>query len=350
MREPADNIGSPTDAISHASGAHEFQPSISPDGTRICYTLSLVAGFSTRPACWSHRSGDPESCSQSSGTGDYNCTWSPDGVLVAYTSGVTTAGRLVVERADGTDGSPAELSQDPGADDFDGNADWAPDARPVCPDSTVITGVNLPVTFQVACTDTGPAYEQSDVLEFNDTNPANGVLAEQFAGDPFTYTPNQGFTGTDSFEVRSFDALGFGTDVGTVTLKVAAPCAGKTPPRWGPPARSAWRHRGRRRDRRAGRERHRQGTGRKRRRLRRSGQGHAEGRRARTSCSARGARTSSRAAGARTLARAAEPRTPRPRARSRNRSELIAVGGGGQCIGGGCTLLTGIGGPQPGVV
>ena len=47
-REPADNSGSPTDAISHASGAHEFQPSISPDGTRICYTLSLVAGFSTQ--------------------------------------------------------------------------------------------------------------------------------------------------------------------------------------------------------------------------------------------------------------------------------------------------------------
>ena len=135
----------------------------------------------------------------------------------------------MVERADGTDGSPAELSQDPGADDFDGNADWAPDARPVCPDSTVITGVNVPVTFQAVCTDTGPAYEQSEVFEFNDTSPTNGVLAESLAGDPFTYTPNPGFIGTDSFQVRSFDELGFGTDLGTVTIKVAAPCAGKTP-------------------------------------------------------------------------------------------------------------------------
>lgn len=65
--------------------------------------------------------------------------------------------------------------------------------------------------------------------EFSDTNPTNGALTQEFAGDPFTYAPNQGFIGTDSFQVKSFDALGFGNDAGTVTLKVAAPCAGKTP-------------------------------------------------------------------------------------------------------------------------
>jgi hypothetical protein len=63
------------------------------------------------------------------------------------------------------------------------------------------------------------------VLEFSDTNPTNGTLTQEFAGDPFTYTPNQGFVGTDSFLVKSFDGLGFGSDTGTVTLKVAAPGA-----------------------------------------------------------------------------------------------------------------------------
>ena len=137
-REPADNSGSPTDAISHAFGAHEFQPSISPDGTRICYTLSPVEGFSGQATVMVAPLGGTGSVLESSGAGDYNCTWSPDGFLVAYTDGVTTAGRLVMERADGSSAFPVELSQDPGANDFDGNADWAPDARPVCPDSTVI--------------------------------------------------------------------------------------------------------------------------------------------------------------------------------------------------------------------
>ncbi len=228
-REPADNNGSPIDAFSHASGAHEFQPSISPDGTRICFTLSPVAGFSTQASVLVAPLGGSATVLESSGAGDYNCTWSPDGAFVAYTSGVTTAGRLVMERADGTSPIPVELAQDPGADDFDGNADWAPDARPLCPDSTVMTGVNVPVTFQPVCTDTGPAYEQSEVFEFPDTEPANGVLADFTAGEPLTYTPNPGFVGNDSFQVQSFDELGFGTDLGTVTIRVAAPCAGQTP-------------------------------------------------------------------------------------------------------------------------
>jgi hypothetical protein len=107
------------------------------------------------------------------------------------------------------------------------NPDWAPDARPECPDSTVTTPPNIPVTFQVVCNDTGPEYEQTDVLEFNETNPTHGTLAPQDqAGDPFTYIPDSGFVGTDSFQVKSFDALGFGSDTGTVTLRVQTPGAG----------------------------------------------------------------------------------------------------------------------------
>ena len=150
----------------------------------------------------------------------YDCTWSPDNTLVAYTAGAGSAGDLVMVAADGT--SVFEIPLATGTD-IQTNPDWAPDARPECPDSTVTTPPNVPVTFQAVCNDTGPAYEQTDVLEFNDTSPTHGTLTQELAGDPFTYTPDSGFVGTDSFLVKSFDALGFGSDTGTVTLRVQEP-------------------------------------------------------------------------------------------------------------------------------
>jgi Tol biopolymer transport system component len=222
--------GSETLAVTD-SGVSEFQPSISPDGTQVCFTLStngfndtadvLVAPITNPPSGGLARSKDVLK-------GDYNCTWSPDGTLIAYVNGTFSTGRLVMVRADGTSALEIDLAQDPGTDNFDGNPDWAPDARPECPDSTVTTRPNTPVTFQAVCNDTGPAYEQTDVKEFADSQPANGTLTQELAGDPFTYTPNAGFTGTDSFRVQSFDELGFGSDTGTVTIEVREPVGGAT--------------------------------------------------------------------------------------------------------------------------
>jgi Tol biopolymer transport system component len=226
VKQPAAG-GTETLAVTD-SGSSEFQPSISPDGTKICFTLStngfnntaevLVAPITTPPSGGIIVSKDPA-------IGDYNCTFSPDGTLVAYVNGTFSTGQLVMVRADNTSLFAIPLAQDPGADNFDGNPDWAPDARPVCPDTPAATTPNTPVTITVTCTDTGPAYEQTDVREFKETDPANGTVTQDLAGDPFVYTPNQGFTGTDSFQVSSFDGLGFGTDRGTVTINVA-----QTPP------------------------------------------------------------------------------------------------------------------------
>ena len=219
-------VGGETLAVADDANHPEIQPAISPNGDKICYgtgypgaptTDIKVAPLTTPPS-----SGTKVSMAATS----YYCTWSPDNTLVAYTAGAGSAGDLVMVRADGT--SVFEIPLATGTD-IQTNPDWAPDARPVCPDSAVITAVNVPVTFQAVCTDTGPAYEQTDVLEFNDTSPTNGTLTQDLAGDPFTYTPNQGFIGTDSFQVKSFDALGFGSDTGTVTIKVATPCGGQTP-------------------------------------------------------------------------------------------------------------------------
>jgi len=79
-QQPANN-SSPGTELLHISGAHVFQPSISPDGTKLCYTTSTAAGNSTSAAVLAAPLGAPASFTviAASGTGDYNCTWSPDG-------------------------------------------------------------------------------------------------------------------------------------------------------------------------------------------------------------------------------------------------------------------------------
>jgi Ca2+-binding RTX toxin-like protein len=219
-RQPADN-SSPGTELLHVGGAHVFQPSISPDGTKLCYTLSTGAGNSTSAAVVVAPLSSPSSITviADSGKGDYNCTWSPDGTKIAYTEDYGANGEIFMRNSDAS-GFPIDLTNTPGM--FDGNPDWAPDGRPTCPDDAVTTTVNTPVTFTVACSDTGPAYEHSNVRDFKKTDPSHGTVAQEFAGDPFVYTPNPGFLGTDSFEVGSFDDFGFGTDTGTVTIKVNA--------------------------------------------------------------------------------------------------------------------------------
>ena len=201
------------------SGGPEIQPAISPDGQKICYGTGYPGA--TTPDIRVALLNPPSSGTEVSKTvPSYDCTWSPDNTLVAYTARAGSAGDLVMVAADGT--SVFEIPLATGTD-IQTNPDWAPDARPECPDSTVTTPPNVPVTFQAVCNDTGPAYEQTDVLEFNDTSPTHGTLTQELAGDPFTYTPDSGFVGTDSFLVKSFDALGFGSDTGTVTLRVQEP-------------------------------------------------------------------------------------------------------------------------------
>jgi Tol biopolymer transport system component len=217
-QQPANNSGAGTELL-HISGAHVFQPSISPDGTKLCYTTSTAPGNSTSAAVLAAPLSAPGSFTviADSGKGDYNCTWSPDGTKIAYTEDYGGSGEIFMKSSDGS-GIPVDLTNTAGV--FDGNPDWAPDGRPTCPDSATTTKVNAPVTITVACNDTGPAYEQSNVREFNRTGPSHGTVKQELAGDPFVYTPSSGFVGTDSFKVGSFDDFGFGADTGTVTITV----------------------------------------------------------------------------------------------------------------------------------
>ncbi|TMM09166.1 MAG: hypothetical protein E6G00_11135 [Actinobacteria bacterium] len=224
----ADNSSAGTELL-HITGAHVFQPSISPDGTKLCYTSSTAAGNSTTAAVLAAPLSSPGSFTviADSLKGDYNCTWSPDGTKIAYTEDFGSNGEIYMTDSGGS-GIPIDLSNVAGM--FDGNPDWAPDGRPTCPDASATTTVNKPVTITVTCSDTGPAYERSNVRDYHATNPSHGTLKQEFAGDPFVYTPNAGFVGTDSFQVGSFDDFGFGTDTGTVTITVrpTPKCLGKT--------------------------------------------------------------------------------------------------------------------------
>ncbi|MGH2989836.1 MAG: Ig-like domain-containing protein [Solirubrobacterales bacterium] len=214
--------GTATEVV-HISGAHAFQPSISPDGTRICYTTSPTLGLNTMASIFVAPLNDANNATvlASSGSGDYNCTWSPDGAQIAYVRGTFASGDLVMEPADNSLLTPITLETT--ANRFDGNPDWAPDGRPTCEDTTATTKVNTPVQIEVPCADSGPQYERTDVgvSVSPDVAPANGT-ADVATGltTTVTYTPNQGFTGTDTFQAKVRDEIAFGSDRGTVTVNV----------------------------------------------------------------------------------------------------------------------------------
>ena len=97
MKRPADG-GAETVGVPD-SGITEFQPSVSPDGNKVCFTLSN-GGFNTSASILVADVANPASqiVLSSSGQGDYNCTWSPDGTLISYVTGTFTNGALVFEK------------------------------------------------------------------------------------------------------------------------------------------------------------------------------------------------------------------------------------------------------------
>jgi Tol biopolymer transport system component len=227
VKRPA--AGGAETPVQAASGIDEYQPSISPAGNKMCFTLQSIPGNSNTANIYVvdlPTPGTLTKISQDDPHGNINCTWSPDGSLIAYVRGTFSNGELVMAKSDGASLSPISLAQDPGADNFDGNPDWAPDGRPLCPDSIVTTKKNQPVAIPLACTDTGPVYERTAVKESisNDGSPTHGTVGSVAQGDPSSvvYTPNQGFTGADALKFIGFDDFGFGSDRGTVTVNVTA--------------------------------------------------------------------------------------------------------------------------------
>jgi Tol biopolymer transport system component len=223
VQEPAGG-GTVTPIIT--GGTDDYQPSVSPDGQQLCFVRGAF-GTNDAEVFTANSNGTGVTLfSFDDNVGSYNCTWSPDGDLIAYVNGTFTNGDLVIQDDAQPTGFPLPIETT--SMRFDGNPDWAPDGRPSCEDTTVTTDSNTPVTISVTCPDTGPAYERSQVSGIIDTPVSNGTTSP--GGDdpafPFpanvTYTPNQGFTGTDTFTTLAFDEFGFADRQGTITIHVRA--------------------------------------------------------------------------------------------------------------------------------
>lgn len=213
-------VGAETLAVADDAGRPEIQPSISPNGDKICYGTGYPGAPSTDIKV-AALTGTPAAGSKvSMSSTAYYCTWSPDNTMVAYTAGAGAAGDLVMVRADGSSSFEIPLAT---GTDIQTNPDWAPDGRPECPNSTATVTSGQAVTIPVNCTDTGPQYERSDVKEFISAQPQNGTATQDLAGDPISYKPNANFIGTDFIEIGSFDDFGFGSDKGTIAISVTAP-------------------------------------------------------------------------------------------------------------------------------
>jgi hypothetical protein len=108
--------------------------------------------------------------------------------------------------------SIAELS-------VDGFSNTPPQNNPPTADSkTISTNAGTPVRITLTGTDTIPG----DVLKFSVVaNPLHGTLTNP-TSNTVTYTPNAGFSGTDSFTYRATDGQGVSSNIATVTIKVNA--------------------------------------------------------------------------------------------------------------------------------
>jgi len=97
---------------------------------------------------------------------------------------------------------------------------------PVAQDDYVVTGQNIPITSNVIDGRAGGMDYDPNVLETEAllanpsliTNAAHGAVVLSANGD-FTYTPNPGYSGIDSFVYEISDG-NTGTDTATVTIKV----------------------------------------------------------------------------------------------------------------------------------
>jgi Tol biopolymer transport system component len=224
--EVASGLGSPSLAVPD-SELSEFQPSISPDGTKICFTLG--GGFDGTADVWVAPLATPASqtllsqdnVGSMAAHGDYNCTWSPDGVFIAYVRGTFSLGDLVMERADNSNLTPFVLENVSGR--FDGNPDWAPDGRPACKPAKAQTVRGGSVVVKLTCSDTGPAYERTPVTKSIRDFPLNGSVGPVTQGNParVTYTAST-TTGPDTFTFHGADDFGFGPHA-TATIEVLLP-------------------------------------------------------------------------------------------------------------------------------
>ena len=214
-RSPADGSNPLGTAVVTGTG-NDYQPSLSPDGSTLCYTRDSGADKNVVV--------DPVGAGTvitdlAPGGIDYECAWSPDGQRIAFTRGAFGAGELRVRDANAT-GSTDTLANS--TNDFDGNAEWAFNPTPTCTDHSATVERNGFVTIPLECAD------EPDPPSFGDNTPqdpevlvppSNGVLGSISDEETVVYTPDVNFEGTDTFTYGTSDG-NTDSEPATVTITV----------------------------------------------------------------------------------------------------------------------------------
>ncbi|HLM09667.1 MAG TPA: Ig-like domain-containing protein [Thermoleophilaceae bacterium] len=235
-RKPATAGGGAGDPVV-ATAVNEWQPAVSPDGLRLCYSaggmsdggagdvdvnLANTNGINSNITFWK----------ASAAVGEFNCVWSPDGTQIGYVEGVFSNGKLMRANADGSGGSSLVandvlLGQ---SKHFDGNPDWTYNPSPTCIDGAASVAFNSFVQIALTCTDAGdpPDYDPGGVDEEIATPPTNGVLGG-LQDEMVIYTPNADFRGSDSFTFKGSDGTSDSSPA-RVDITVEGPGAGGGPP------------------------------------------------------------------------------------------------------------------------
>ena len=91
---------------------------------------------------------------------------------------------------------------------------------PTADNKAISTNAGTPVTITLTGTDPIPG----DVLKFSVLAlPQHGTLTSGTTSNSVAYTPNTGFSGTDSFTYKATDGQGVDSNIATVTITVNAP-------------------------------------------------------------------------------------------------------------------------------
>jgi hypothetical protein len=94
---------------------------------------------------------------------------------------------------------------------------------PTADNKNVQTTSGTPLQITLTGTDPIPG----DVLKFSVVSlPQHGSVAQGSSPNSVLYTPNSGFTGTDSFTYKSTDGQGLDSNIATVTITVSSSSSG----------------------------------------------------------------------------------------------------------------------------
>ncbi len=207
-----------------AGATNDYQPSLSADGTKLCFTRQGA----TKDVFTVASTGGTPVVLFDAALDQYECAWSPDGSKIAFVEGAFGNGEIRMRNSDAT-GSVDPVTNDLGDDRFDGNPEWTYNPSPTCANGVASVGFNFFVSIPLSCSDQPdpPSFAPNspfgpDIV----TPPAHGLLGG-VSNDSVIYTPNVNFQGQDSFTFKSDDGTSESTPA-TIAITVNGP-AGNGP-------------------------------------------------------------------------------------------------------------------------